>query len=393
MKFTVPLTAALLVAAAPLRAVYAPIPEQQQGKDFTVSMRAGWTYDSNIFGSAGGAISSNVWEVAPRLVYNASVTDQTFFSADYGLTLDEFDRRPGQKLLDSHDLNLRLAHAFTKETTLDVNDAFMISRNPASTLNGAPVNADQSFTRNQLDGRYVTALTPKIGAEFKARSVYTKYRNDFLGAMLDHTENLYGIAGNYAILPEVKAVVEYRHLDVNYRVLGDTKNKHSDYLMTGVDYEAARKLTLSTRLGGEWRRRAGDQSTTSPYAEVSGRYKYAEHSSVTGGYAYTLDEPSDTVRFTDEKVNRVFVNVEHAVTALIVASASVDYEPAVLQGRRELGIANLDETTNRVGGALSYLPTKNWMISATYDYDRVRSDDPTRSVERHRIGLNGSYTF
>jgi hypothetical protein len=391
MKFTSALIVIGLLGALPVRAVYAPIPEQEQGKDLTVTLAGGISYDSNIFGGATDAINSMVYSLAPKVVYNASLTDQTFFSGSYALTLDDIDRRPGTKLLDSHDLMLRVAHAFSKETVLDVSNDLMLSRNPQSLLNGVPLNSDQSFRRDQLDLHFTTPLTPKIGSEVKARLADTKYRNATLGRMLDRVENLYGFAGNYAILPELKAVSEYRHQDVYYWTQGETKNKHSDYLMAGFDYEAARKLTLSTRVGAEWRRRAGAASATAPYAEVSGRYEYAERSFLTGGYAYTFDESSDPSRFTDQKVNRFFVNVEHALTALIVASASVDIEPAVLQGR--LGQPNLSETANRFGLALTYVPTKNWAISASYDLDRTRSDDPTRGMERHRAGLSTSYTF
>ena len=391
MKFTYALIAGVMVAALPAWAVYAPIPEQEQGKDLTVSVRAGISYDSNIFGGASGAIGSNVWELAPRIAYNASVSDQTFFSANYGLTLDEFERRPGTKLLDSHDLTLRTAHAFTRSTTLDVTDAFMVSRNPESLLNGVPLNADQSVTRNQLDGRFVTALTPKIGTEIKTRSVYYKYRNAVLGRSLDRMENLYGVAADYAILPELKGVAEYRRQDVYYRKEGELKNKSSDYVMGGLDYEVAKKMTVSSRVGVEWRRRSAAEDTTAPYAEVSVRYDYAERSFLTGGYAYTYDESSDTLRFTDQRVQRFFVMLQHALTPLIVASASGDIEPAVLQGRA--GIPNLNETATRVGGALTYTPTKNWAISASYDFDYVKSDDPSRNVERHRVGLSASYTF
>src|SRR5687768_7962372 len=108
-----------LIAALPVRAVYAPIPEQQQGRDLTFSVKAGVSYDSNIFGSATDERDSVIWTVAPRAVYNASLTGQTFFSASYGLTLDRFDNRPGDKLLDSHDASVRLAHAFSKLTTID----------------------------------------------------------------------------------------------------------------------------------------------------------------------------------------------------------------------------------------------------------------------------------
>lgn len=391
MKFLPALIAAGLVIAPAARAVYAPIPEQEQGRNLTFSVRGGLSYDSNIFGAATDAIGSAVWEVAPRVIYNASVTDTTFCSANYGLTLDAFDRRPGRKVLDSHDLTLRAAHAFNSATTLDLNDAFLVSRNPQSVLNGVPVNTDQSFTSNQLDGRFVTSVTPKIGTELKVRSIYYRYRNAVLGRSLDRIENLYGLAGTYAILPELKGVVELRHLDVFYRKQGELKNKHSEYAMTGFDYAVARKLTLNTRFGAEWRRRASLGRTTAPYVEVSGRYHYAERSFLTGGYEYTIDETSDPTRFTDERVNRFFVSVEHALSALIVASASVDYEPAVLHGRP--GQADLNEDTTRMGGALTYTPRPNWAVSATCDFDHVRSDDPARSLDRRRIGVDATYTF
>lgn len=388
-------TRALIVggffAALPLQAVYAPIPEQEQGKDLTFSARVGISHDSNLFGSARGSVGSTIFSVSPRVSYNASLTDQTFLSAGYALTLDQFDNRPGDKLLDSHDANVRIAHAFSKTTTIDVNDSYTISRNPEALLAGVPLNPDQSFQRNQLDGRFVTPLSPKSSATLKARSVYYKYRDGALGRSLDRIENLYGVAGDYAVLPEVKAVGEYRHQDVYYRKQGETKNKNSDYLMGGVDYAVARKMSLSSRLGVEWRERSGERDTTAPYAEFSAKYDYAEKSFVLGGFAYTFDETSDTARFNDSKVRRFFVNVQHSVTALIVASGSVNYEPSTLQGRRT--VSNVQEKTTRLGGALSYLPTKNWIISASVDYDRVRSEDALRKMERKRAALSAVFTF
>jgi hypothetical protein len=380
-----------LMAALPLQAVYAPIPEQEQGKDLTISLRAGLSYDSNIFGAANDAVDSTIWTLAPRVVYNASLTDQTFLAAAYALTLDRFDDRPGDKLLDSHEATVRLAHAFSKVTTIDINDGFTISRNPESLLAGRTVNGDQSFTRNQLDGRFTTPLNARLGGTVKARSVYLEYRDEELGRSLDRIENLFGASGDYSILPEIKAVGEYRHQDVFYRKLGELKNKKSDFLMGGVDYDVARKLSLTGRLGVEWRQRKAERDTTSPYAEVSAKYDYSARSHVVGGYIYTLEETSQPERFTDAKVHRLFANVQHAVTALIVASGSVTYEPSTLQGRT--GFGNVSETTLRAGGALSYLPTKNWTTSASYDHDRVRSDDPSRKLRRERVALSATYTF
>jgi hypothetical protein len=79
------------------------------------------------------------------------------------------------------------------------------------------------------------------------------------------------------------------------------------------------------------------------------------------------------------------------MTAMIVGSASVTYEPSVLQGRG--GLPNEDETTTRLGLALTYVARKNFTISATYDYDKVSSDLPNREQERTRFGLNGRLYF
>lgn len=380
-----------LMAALPLWAVYAPIPEQEQGKDLVMSVKGGLSYDSNIFGAATNERDSVIWTVAPRLAYNTSLTAQTFFSAGYGLTLDHFDKRPGDKLLDSHEASVRLAHAFSKATTIDLNNLFLVSRNPESLLPGQTLNTNQSFTRNQFDGRFVTPLTAKVGMTAKLRAVLFDYHDAQLGRSLDRTETLYGVSADYAILPEVKGVAEFRHQDVFYRKIGESKNKRSNYLMGGIDYDIARKVSLSGRLGAEWRERKGEGDTTAPYAEISTKYSYTEKSFFAAGYAYTIEETSDPERFTDTKVHRLFANVQHSLTALIVASGSLTYEPSTLQGRR--GTTDVSEKNLRGGAAISYLPTKNWTLTAGYDYDRVRSDDASRKLERQRIALSALFTF
>jgi hypothetical protein len=336
-------------------------------------------------------VDSAIWTLAPRAVYNASVTDQTFVAASYALTLDQFEDRPGDDFLDSHELTLRVAHAFSKTSTLDLNEAFTFTRNPESLLAGQTLNTDQSYKRNQVDGRFTTPAGPKIGVTLKARSVYYDYRNAALGRNLDRIENLYGIAGDYAVLPEVKVVGEYRRQDIYYKKLGEIKNKRSDYLMAGVDYDVAQKLTLSGRIGNEWRDRSAEPSKSSPFIEISGKYDYAPKSFAVGGYAYTLEETSDTTRFTDAKMHRTFLNVQHSISALIVLSGSLSYEPSQLQGRR--GVADVDENTVRFGLALSYLPTKNWTVSANYDHDDINSDDAVRDQRRDRVGVSATYTF
>jgi len=90
---------------------------------------------------------------------------------------------------------------------------------------------------------------------------------------------------------------------------------------------------LSARVGAEDRRRSGESSTTAPYVEATCRYDYSGQSFVSAGYTYSLVETDNPTLYTDSKMNQFFVNVQHALSAAIVTSASVTVAPAQLQGR------------------------------------------------------------
>lgn len=383
-----------LIAIPAARAVYAPLPEPGEDKDWTISARAGVMHDSNIFGSQTGKISSMVYQFSPRIAYNGSLTDQTFVSFGYTLALDHFDKRPGAKTVDSHDLSARLAHSFGPGSNLDVSDDYQIARNPESLLAGLPISANQSFKRNEFNARYVATPAPKWESTLKFRSVNFQYDNPVLAGSLDRTENLFGVAVADVLTPKLKLVGEYRHQDIGYDTGSATKNKKSDFLMAGADYAIAKKFSFSGRIGNEWRKRSSESSTSGLYSELSAKYDYAERSFLAAGYVYTLEETSNVALYTDTRVNRLFVNVQHALSALIVASGSITYEPSVLQGRQTVTrIADVDETTTRLGLAITWLPTVHWAFSASYDHDKVSSDDVARGQERDRVGVSATYGF
>ena len=372
-------------------AVYAPIPEQDQGKALTYRLGASLYHDSNIFGAATGEVDSMVYNLSGGIAYNGSLSDQTFLSASYDLNYDHVADRPGKKNLTSHTLALRVAHSFSKSTNIDVSERYMISKNPQSLLAGVPLNADQSFKMNEFNVRFATAAGQKTGLTFKYRNMSMAYDTATLAAQLDRMENLFGIEANFAFLPETKLVGEYRYQDIAYDTSGSTKDKQSHFLLAGVDYNPAQEITLSGRAGFEDRTREGAPDATSPYMEFSARYTYAEGSFFAGGVAYAIEEPSDTTRFTDSKVTRLFANVQHRLSGPLTLSSSFTLEPAKLQGRT--GQANIDETTLRFGLALSWTPTKNWAMTANYDRDHVASDDNSRDQERGRYGVSARFSF
>jgi hypothetical protein len=389
--FRVILSATPLALCTAALAVYAPIPVQEQGKDLTISLEGGVTYNNNIFGAATDPIESIILEFSPKIAFNSSLTEQTFFSASYQPSLDYFTNRPNDKTVISHNVDARLAHSFSKTSVLDLTDAYAYDENPEALLNGAPVNTDQTLQSNEFDARLSFAPTEKLGLVVKARSVYYDYINQFLGDELNRFENLYGMEADFTLLPEFKLAGEYRHQDIDYVTDPSDNNKHTDFLMVGFDYAAAPKLIASVRVGGEFRHLDGLGDQTTPYAEVSAKYAYAKGSFVAVGYTYSLEETSDPIHYSDEKTNRMFVNVEHSFTALIVGSASFDYEPSSLVGRP--GVPDIEEDTTHAGVALTYLPAKNWKITASYDYDFVDSGLSFRGLNRTRLGVSSTVEF
>lgn len=373
-------------------AIYAPIPEQEQGKPLTYKLGASVYHDSNIFGGATGEISSMVYRFSGAISYNGSIDDQTFASASYELSNDHLVDRPGAKNLTSHALNARLAHSFSPDTNIDLTAGYNIAKNPESLLAGIPLNTDQSFKRGQLDARYTTALGQKTGLVTKYRFINFSYDNASLGANLDRSEHLFGLEGSYALLPETKLVAEYRRQSIGYDTGGNTKDKDSNFLMAGVDYSPGENLLVTGRAGFEARQREAAPDSTAPYVELSSRYTYADGSFLAAGYTYTIEEPSDVVNYTDTNVNRFFVNLQHRLTGNLTASGSLTYEPSQLQGRPAVH-ADTDEKTTRFGLGLSWQPTKNWSVSGTCDLDDVNSDDVNRGQNRSRYGVSARYTF
>jgi len=281
------------------------------------------------------------------------------------LSNDDMVDRPGKKNLTSHNLTARLAHSFSPVSNIDISGLPGDFQEPAVAPAGHQHPAEHRPVVEKA--RSLTRVTPpppdkKTSLIVKYRFINYSYDNAILGAELDRAENLAGLELSYAYLPETKLVGEFRYQTVDYDILGTLKNKKSSYLMGGVDYNPGKQTLVSARAGFEDRNRSSAPDTTAPYIELSARYTYAEGSFLATGYTYTLEESSDLINFTDTKVNRFFVNVQHRLTGALSASCSLTYEPSQLQGRGTH--VDVDEKTTRLGLGLFWLPSKNWTLSA-----------------------------
>ena len=385
---------ALLLLPAGARAVYAPIPELERGKAMTVYLATGAYYDTNIFGAATGELDSWVYTFSPTVAFNMSLSPRTLASAQYKLALDYVADRPGTKTLDSHELVGRLNHTFAPETELGLSNSYQIAENPESLLPGVAtvLSTDQSFRRNQFDTRFAHSLTRRTGIVVKGRATHFDYRNPELSRGLDRDEYLGGLTVAYAVWPTLKANAEYRHQTIVYAQEGQAKDKQSDFGLIGLDYVLTARLAVSSRGGFEYRQRKGDEETTSPYAELGLKYDYAQGSYLSLGYSYSLEETSNVDLYTDASMHRFFANVRQALASRWIATLSATWAPGTLQGRQGIG-PDREETNTQLGLALTYQPNRRWSVSTTCDIDKVASEDPSRDLDRQRIGVAARYAF
>ncbi len=381
-------------AISAAHAFYAPIPVIEQGKPLTVYLSGSSYYDTNVFGAESGRVESMVYELAPSFVFNAGVAQQSFASLTYKLTLDYIPDRPGSKLLPSHDLAARLAHTFSPDTELDLSDSYVIAKNPESLLPGigTVLSGDQSYRRNQFDARLNTTLTRRNGVVFKTRISSYDYDNLDLGQQLNRNEFLGGISLDHTVSPGLKTSLEYRYQAIEYTHDGDAKNKYSHFLIVGAEDAFDERTALTAKAGGEYRQRSGDSDIIAPYVELGVKHDYARGSFIAAGYSYSLEETSTIELFNDMAVNRFFVNCEQALTPKLTGSASVDWEPSVLEGRRGVS-PNKNEVNTRLGFAVIYRVHDQLSYSATIDIDQINSDQAGRSLSRQRFGLSAKYAF
>lgn len=394
MRHFRPLLAIWFLCLPRLQAVYAPVPEAEQGKALTVYLSGGVYHDSNIFGGSANEVDSLVYAFNPGIAFNASLGGRSFASASYRLACDYIPDRPGKKTLDSHEFTARVAHTFTPQMELDLSDTYQISKNPESLLPGLAtvVNVDQSFHRNQFDARFATSLTKRTGLTFKSRHTVYAYNDPGLARSLDRSELLAGITAAHSLLPDLQALVEYRNLMIRYKDDGLYKDKRSHFLLVGVDRAMTDRFSISGRLGFEARRRKGDRNDTLPYAEAGLKYDHGKGSYVAFGYGYSVEETSNTDLYTDISVNRFFINLQQTVTSSLVTTGSITWEPSNLHGRTGVN-PDRSETNTQIGIAVVYRLARRLSLSLTVDRDHIRSDDPSRSLKRTRTGLSIKYVF
>jgi hypothetical protein len=152
--------------------------------------------------------------------------------------------------------------------------------------------------------------------------------------------------------------------------------------MAGLDYAVARSSPPAAGSVTSGVERDGAADTDAPYAELAAEIRLRAEVVPHRRFRHTLEErrmsPASPTRRSTASLQRAAC--AHPADRRVRSRSPTNPRPC----RAARGQADVDGETTRVRGRLSYLPTKNWTVSATFDHDRVKSDDTSRGLRRAR---------
>ncbi len=382
----------LLVALqSTLFGVYAPIPEQEQGKAVVLSMESGFHYDSNVLGSPVNEVDSSVFTVSPGIKYNASLEEQSFFEASYKLNALLYSDRPTEDKLYNHFFNVRFRHTFSPALILEVSDSLSFIDSPESFLLGLPLQTNQSNDINQFDISLAAELSKRTNMVLKYRNMNFAYDDAQVAPVLDRNDNLFGLQFGYDWTPEASMVFEYRFQDRAYGSNSALKDSDSNFFLFGIDWVPSPAFQLNGRLGVDDRQQEIGTGDTNFYGQLTGIYEYNSDSFLAFSVTYETLETSSPIQFSGEETLSFLFNVQHALTSKIFLAGSIYYDSADLVA--QAATASINDNTVRLGLSAIYQPTRNWSVIFSYDFDDTGSDDNFRTETRSRVGISARYTF
>jgi len=309
------------------------------------------------------------------------------------------------QLSESHVFRLSDNFTYSSEPTI-------LDRGTAVTL----LRADGTNMRNLGDVKYIGQFTPLFGVEVGYGNTFYDFDSDGPGsysAILDRLEHLFRAETRWTLTPTLVGVVGYWYEMVNFTddepisvgspFQSDVRDSSSHYFIGGLDYTVSPHCFISLRGGAqnitydnlpdepdEWNG-FGDVSATFEYMEgsffrVGGRYG-RNRTDVIGasGPATTYDQLT-----LDQETFLAYGTVSHKLTENLTAQASGQLQFGSFNGGT---YDDESEGMYLVGISLIYDINQYLALEAGYNYDRLDSDDSTRTYSRNRVflGVRGQF--
>ncbi|MBI3874650.1 MAG: outer membrane beta-barrel protein [Verrucomicrobia bacterium] len=406
-------TSAGLVALGALGV--APAHAEDTGKPWNVSASLRGFYDDNWntapSHSATPRASSYGIELSPSLGYKETF-GPTQLTLGYIYGLKYYENRPGNDADHSHQADLKVHHDFPERYKLDLTDSFAVSQEPG-VLDPAsittPFRSNGNNIRNTVGLTFGAELTPLFSLEVGYSNSFYDYEEtgtDSRSALLDRIEHLghadlrwQARADTIGILGYQFGYTDQTSKDIITTIIGpqpaSVRDARSHYGYVGVDENFTPELLGSLRVGYQYteypKAPAGlPQSSSSPYVDASGTWKYSPDGTVQLGVKHTRNA-TDVLTAMDAESTTVYGQLTHNIASVFKTSLIAQFQNSEFKGGLNNG---LQERIFLGGVNVAYDIIKERLTAETgYNYDRVDSEIVGRSLYRHRvyIGLKASY--
>ncbi|MCS7090840.1 MAG: outer membrane beta-barrel protein [Verrucomicrobiota bacterium] len=356
------------------------------------------------------------FNVAPSVQFNLPL-EQTYLGLRYLYSGKYFEDRSKDAWDHSHQVDLRLTHAFSERYSIELTDSFVVAQEPELLDNGVPYRTEGDNIRNQARLLTGAQLTRQLGVQLGYNNVFWNYDMDngtparpSLSGLLDRVEHM--IVGNlrWQALPETTALVGYNLGITHYtgdeqiawagpiRVMSEDRDNISHYLYAGVNHAFLRNASASLKLGAthiDYDNDRVNEDNWIPYVDVSANYAYARGGNVQIGfvhsfYATDVIAPLGTRITGSQESSTVYGLISHQITPKLVALANVRYQDSTFDG----GLyGDQGDQFFSAGVNLTYQVNRFLSCEAGYNFDRLNSDIPGRSYDRNRvyIGITATY--
>jgi Putative beta-barrel porin 2 len=390
-------------------------------KPWSVSLALQGFYNDNIFTRPSGLEKVKSWgaEVSPGLKYDY-VADATTLSFGYTYAGLYFEARPASKWDNYHFLNGSVSHKFNERYTLELSDNFAITKEPSEFLSGVVARTKSDNISNHGSVGLTSSVSEKVSVVVSYKNNLYQYDDAAYKAPLNRIEHLPSVDFRYQLAEKTFGVLGYQFGDTVYDgnplnlsgaaagFKSDIRDNLAHYIYVGADHSFTPELSVSARVGAEFveydnysKYIAGvsNPSSTSPYADVSLKYKLVDGSVALGvrhqRNPTDLLSPDASGNLTlDQESTLVYLNFSHKIVGRLKGGLNGSYQNASFKGGT---INGQKEDFYSVGASLDYAFTAYLSASASYSYDKVSDASGSgltgRDYSRNRLffGVNLKY--
>lgn len=289
------------------------IPEDFLGRHLDISASVLGGYDDNVNFQPEGSPS---WFTTPngRLSY-ISANPRTNLLVDAAAGITYYFDSPGGR---SYDPNLNVAaalsHRLTERLTLDLQSLIAYQSQPDLSSALSSTRRLGNFFRTMDKVTLAYRWTPRFSTHGSYTFSALEYESSANAP--NRIESEIGIEGRYLLFPTTS-------VNGNYSVTFLTSSKTSgdavsQRLSVGANQTFSLRLKANAQAGVQYR--TSDQATrTSPYAEVSLDYQFAERATIQWNNRYSIEE-SDLVNAGGRKTFRTNLQARYAITGRLSTS-------------------------------------------------------------------------